>query len=340
MVEHWPALMLTESDQTVRADLVNINDEMLAERLPNGDVTILTEFSSFNYKDGMVIKGQGKLVRQYPHIPGIDLIGWVVDSAHDDIKKGDTVILTGWHVGERYWGGFAGRARVNGDWLVSITPAMRRSGLTAERAMIFGTAGFTAMLAVMALEQNNIAPESGPILVTGAGGGVGSCAVMLLNRLGYQVVAATGRAELGPWLRDMGASDIITREELLLPAKPLESERWAGMVDTVGGPILANALASMRYDGTVAACGLTAGVALHTTVIPFLLRGVRLIGIDSVMHAQRRRRNIWQRLAELIDPERMDRIVERAGLSDLPALADRILAGDLRGRYVINVRQT
>ncbi len=248
-------------------------------RLPQGDVTVRVAYSTLNYKDGMILQGQGRLVRQYPHVPGIDFAGTVEESSSPGFKPGDPVILTGWRVGELHWGGYAGRARVNSDWLVR-----RPQGLTAKQAMAIGTAGFTAMLALLALERHGLAPENGEVLVTGASGGVGGVAVALLSALGYRVVAATGRPELRDYLESLGAAELIDRTALSAkPTRPLDRERWAGAIDAVGGNTLATILTQLNYRAAVAACGLAGGSDLPASVIPFLLRGVRLLGVDSVM---------------------------------------------------------
>jgi acrylyl-CoA reductase (NADPH) len=286
-----------------------------------------------NYKDGMILRGLGRLVRQYPHIPGVDFAGTVEKSSHPAFQPGDPVLLTGWRVGEQYWGGHAQKARVKGEWLVPIP-----QGLTSRRAMAIGTAGFTAMLAVMALEDHGLRPDAGEVLVTGAAGGVGSVAVAVLAKLGYQVAASTGRADTHAYLKSLGATTIVPREELAEPSKrPLESERWAGCIDSVGSTTLARVLTQMRYRGAVAAVGLAGGPALETTVVPFLLRGVSLLGIDSVMCEMPRRRAAWARLVADLPVDKLDQITTVAGLADLPRLADEILKGRIRGRVVIDV---
>jgi len=307
--------------------------ELDEARLPEGDVTVAVEHSTLNYKDGLIIADKMALVRSFPHVPGIDFAGRVVDSAHPDWQPGDAVILTGWGVGERHWGGYAGRARVKGDWLVPL-PA----GWTTRQAMAIGTAGFTAMLAVIALEQHGLEPGAGEVLVTGAAGGVGSVAVALLAKLGHRVTASTGRAASHDYLRALGATGFIDRAELAAPsARPLESERFAGCIDAVGGTTLARVLSQMRYGCSVAAVGLAGGSKLETTVIPFLLRGVNLLGIDSVLHPAAPRRAAWQRLARDLEPALLDRMVQPARLEDLPRLADEILAGRVQGRVVVDL---
>ena len=269
------ALLLDQVDDKVNATLTDLEDD----RLPAGDVTVAVEYSTLNYKDGLVLNGLGRLVRTYPHVPGVDFAGTVLDSEHDAFKPGDRVVSTGWRVGEIHWGGYAEKARVKGDWLVPLP-----DGLTSRQAMALGTAGFTAMLAVMALEDHGVAPDRGEVLVTGAAGGVGSVAVALLARLGYQVAASTGRESTHDYLKDLGTGSLIGRDEIATPSgRPLDKERWAGCVDSVGGATLACVLPQIAYGGAVAAVGLAGGNKLETTVIPFLLRGINLLGIDSVM---------------------------------------------------------
>jgi acrylyl-CoA reductase (NADPH) len=328
--QNFSALVLDERDGVVTADIRRLS----AADLPAGDVTIRVQASSLNYKDGMVIKGLGRLVRRYPHIPGIDLAGMVETSDSPDFLPGDAVVLTGWRVGEAHWGGFAQKARVKSDWLVKLP-----SGLTVQRAMAIGTAGFTAMLAVMALEEHGLRPQTeGEVLVTGAAGGVGSVAVAVLARRGYRVAASTGRPAEHDYLRSLGATTIVERTELSAqPTRPLSTERWAGAVNAVGGTTLASILASLRYGASVAACGLAGGNEITTTVLPFLLRGVNLLGIDSVMCPKARRAEAWKRLADDLPMDKLDGMTHSAGLRDLPRLADDILAGRVRGRTVIDV---
>jgi acrylyl-CoA reductase (NADPH) len=326
----FKALLLEEADGKVSSSIQTLDES----RLPEGDVTIAVQYSTLNYKDGMILKGLGRLVRNYPHVPGVDFAGTVVESNNPAWKAGDEAILTGWRVGEMRWGGYAEKARVKGDWLVKL-PA----GLTAKRAMAIGTAGFTSMLCVMELEKNGISPASGDVLVTGAAGGVGSVAVAILAKLGYKVVASTGRvAEESDYLTKLGAGEIIDRTSIATPSgKPLDTERWAGCIDAVGGSTLATILPQMKYRGCVAACGLAGGTKLETTVIPFLLRGVRLIGVDSVMCPAETRREAWQRLARDLPSERLDAATRTVGLEELPALAGDILSGKVRGRVVVGI---
>lgn len=325
----FKALVLQETHGRVQAAV----EELSETQLPDGDVDIAVEYSSLNYKDGMILKGLGRLVHQYPHVPGIDLAGTVIESRHRSFHTGDRVVLTGWRVGERHWGGYAQKARVQGEWLLPLP-----ENLTTRRAMAIGTAGLAAMLAVMALEEHGLTPSAGEVLVTGATGGVGSLAVLMLAQRGYHVVAVTGRPELHGYLKSLGASEIIARAELAQPpSKPLESERWAGCIDAVGGAMLARALAQMRYGSSVAAVGLAGGNKLETTVLPFLLRGVNLLGIDSSQCPNARRRQIWAELARTLPAVKLDAITTVARLQELPRLADDILLGRVRGRVVVDV---
>ena len=323
------ALVLHEEGGKVvpRSEMV---DEAL---LPAGEVTVAVECSTLNYKDGLILQGLGRLVRAYPHIPGIDFAGTVERSESPEFGPGDPVILTGWRVGEAQWGGYAEKARVKASFLVR-----RPDGLTAHQAMAIGTAGFTVMLAVIALERHGMRPDSGDVLVTGAAGGVGSVAVSLLSRLGHRVVASTGRPELRSYLTELGAAELIDRATLAAkPPRPLDSERWAGAVDAVGGTTLATILTQLNYRASVAACGLAGGSDLPATVIPFLLRGVSLLGIDSVMCPREERIEAWQRLVRDLPLDRLERMTQSLPLSDLPELAPQILKGGVRGRIVIDV---
>lgn len=301
--------------------------------LPEGEVTVAVEYSTVNYKDGLCIGPGGGLVRNYPHIPGIDFAGTVEKSDDARYTPGDKVVLTGWRVGEAHWGGYAQKARVKADWLVPLP-----EGLDTRQAMAVGTAGFTAMLAVMALEDHGLQTGDGPVLVTGAAGGVGSVATALLAKLGYEVAGVTGRPETESYLRDLGASRIVPREELAETTKrPLEGETWAGCVDAVGGAMLARVLGQMRYGASVAAVGLAGGAALPATVIPFLLRGVNLLGIDSVMQPYENRLRAWERIARDLPMDKLEAMVQPATLSDLPGLGADILKGQVRGRVVVDV---
>lgn len=325
----FTALVLEEANGKVTAALQRLEDSLL----PAGDVTVRVSHSTLNYKDGLILNGLGRLVRKYPHVPGVDFAGTVERSDHPEWKPGDRVILTGWRVGEVQWGGYAERARVKGDWLVRMP-----DGLTPARAMAVGTAGFTAALAVMALERHGLEPGAGDVVVTGAAGGLGSIAVALLARRGYPVTASTGRAETQDYLREIGARTVIDRAELAQkPDRPLLSERWAGAVDSVGGATLANLLAGMRYRASVAACGLAGGSALETTVIPFIIRGVNLLGIDSVMAPMPERREAWGRIVRDLPMDLLDRMTTTVGLKDLPELGSRILKGEVQGRVVVEI---
>ncbi|MDE3122266.1 MAG: oxidoreductase [Paracoccaceae bacterium] len=307
--------------------------ELDESRLPEGDVTVAVDFSTLNYKDGLCLGPGGGLVRTYPHVPGIDFAGTVTDSADPRYAPGDKVVLTGWRVGEVHWGGYAQKARVKADWLVPLP-----QGLSTRAAMAVGTAGFTAMLAVMALEDHGLSPDKGEVLVTGAAGGVGSVAVALLAHLGYQVAAVTGRPETEAYLRGLGASRIVPRADLAETVKrPLETETWAGCVDAVGGAMLARVLGQMKYGASVAAVGLAGGSGLPATVIPFLLRGVNLLGIDSVMRPYADRVRAWGRIARDLPMDKLEAMVQPATLADLPALGAAILKGQVKGRVVVDV---
>jgi len=325
----FKALVLHEADGKVTARI-----ERLAESaLPPGEVTVAVEYSTLNYKDGMILNGLGRLVRKYPHVPGVDFAGTVLASESPEYKAGDKVVLTGWRVGEVQWGGYAGKARVKAGHLVPLP-----QGLTTKRAMAIGTAGFTSMLAVMALEDHGVTPDKGEVLVTGAAGGVGSVAVAILAKLGHRVTASTGRPEQHDFLRGLGATAFVDRAELAKPVtRPLDAERWAGAIDAVGSTTLATVLTQMKYGGSVAACGLAGGNDLPASVIPFLLRGVNLLGIDSVMCPAERRRAAWARLARDLPMEKLDALTETVPLDALPELGQRILNGGVRGRIVVDV---
>ena len=329
MADQFSALVLTEDDGKVSS----VVQDMGVDELPEGDVTVRVTYSGLNYKDGMVINGIGRLVRNYPHVPGIDFAGIVEDSDSDRYKPGDQVILTGWRVGEAHWGGFAGKARVDSNWLVPVP-----EGLTDKQAMAIGTAGFTSMLCIAALEDHGLTPDAGTVLVTGAAGGVGSIAISILAKRGYLVAASTGRAEQADYLKSLGASQIIDRAELSESSKrPLEAEKFAGTVDTVGGTTLARVLAQTAYGSSVAACGLAGGANLECTVLPFLLRGVNLLGIDSVMQPYDKRITVWQRLVEDLSMNSLDGLTEEISLSELPEAANDILKGQVRGRLVVKL---
>ncbi|MGB5871984.1 MAG: acryloyl-CoA reductase [Albidovulum sp.] len=304
------------------------------DRLPAGEVTVAVEYSTMNYKDGLCVGSGGGLVRNYPHVPGIDFAGTVEASDDARYKAGDKVVLTGWRVGEAYWGGYAEKARVKADWLVPLP-----SGLSTRSAMAVGTAGFTAMLAVMALEDHGLKPGQGPVLVTGAAGGVGSVATAILANLGYEVAGVTGRPETAEYLRSLGATQIVAREDLAETVKrPLEAETWAGCVDAVGGAMLARVLGQMKYGASVAAVGLAGGAGLPATVIPFLLRGVNLLGIDSVMRPYADRLRAWDRVARDLPMDKLEAMIRPAGLADLPDLGAAILKGNVQGRIVVDVK--
>lgn len=316
-------------DGTIQAGVEQLN----LDQLPEGNVTVAVEYSTVNYKDGLCLSSGGGLVRNYPHVPGIDFAGTVESSDDDRYKPGDKVVLTGWRVGEAWWGGYSQKARVKADWLVPL-PA----GLSTQDAMAVGTAGLTAMLSVIALEKHGLTPSDNPVLVTGAAGGVGSVATAILANLGYKVAGVTGRPETADYLTALGASEIIPREEINETVKrPLEGERWSGCIDAVGGAMLARVLGQIVYGGSVASVGLAGGASLPATVIPFLLRGVNLLGIDSVMRPYADRVEAWQRIAKDLPMDKLQGMVQSATLSDLPQLGSDILAGQVRGRIVVDV---
>jgi acrylyl-CoA reductase (NADPH) len=325
-IDTFDALVLEQRDGATRSAIQSLP----AAALPEGDVLVSVAYSDLNYKDGLAITGRGKVVRNFPMVPGIDFAGTVVESRSPAYKPGDPVVLTGWGVGERHWGGHAQLARVKADWLVPL-PA----GLTFKQAMGIGTAGFTAMLCVIALEERGSRPGEREVLVTGAAGGVGSVAIAILAKLGYQVVASTGKLDAHEYLKSIGASKVIDR--LAPPGKPLESERWGGAVDSVGGATLAALLPSMAYNSSVAAVGNAGGGELHTTVFPFILRGVGLLGVESVAVPPERRRGAWARLARDLPAEALDRMIQVAPLKDVPALSQEICEGRIRGRVVVDV---
>ncbi|MCP5304225.1 MAG: oxidoreductase [Chromatiaceae bacterium] len=328
MSEQFKALVLNEEDGKTISQIRRLS----TDDLPQGDVLLAVEYSSLNYKDGLAITGKGKIVRAWPMVPGIDLAGRVLESASADYAPGDPVVLTGWGVGEKYWGGYSQRQRVQSQWLVPLP-----QGLDTRSAMVIGTAGFTAMLCVMALEESGVAPGDGSVLVTGASGGVGSVAVALLSKLGYRVAAVSGKPEAADYLRNLGAQEILSREEMSVPPRPLEGQRWDGAIDTVGGVMLARVLAETRYNGCVAACGLAGGADLPTTVMPFILRNVTLRGVDSVQCPGPRRRTAWERLARDLPHGALDAMTRVAGLDALPGLAEQITEGAIRGRVLIDL---
>lgn len=316
----------TEAGQTVST--VDFPESELME----GDVVVRVTHSTVNYKDGLAITGKSPVVRRFPMIPGIDFAGVVTASENPDFKAGDEVVLNGWGVGETHLGGYAECARVKGDWLVPLA-----DGLSAAQAMAVGTAGYTSMLCVMALERHGVTPERGPVLVTGAAGGVGSIAVALLGKLGYEVVASTGRPEEGDWLKALGASEIIHRDELAAPGKPLQKERWGGVVDSVGSVPLANAIAQTKSGGAVAACGLAAGMDLPSSVAPFILRGVSLLGINSVTVPKPIRIEAWARIAKDLDREKLAAITKTISFEEIVPTAQAIVEGKVRGRVVVEI---
>jgi acrylyl-CoA reductase (NADPH) len=323
------ALVVSQGEGGVSAAV----ERLEAARLPDLPVQVAVEYTTINYKDGLVVTGGGGLVKTYPHVPGIDFAGTVLSSADARYQVGDRVVLTGWRVGELHWGGCAQRASVQGDWLVPL-PA----GLSTRQAMIIGTAGFTAMLALEALEAHGLTPSAGEVLVTGAAGGVGSIAIALLAKAGYHVVASTGRVSEEGYLRSLGATSVIDRSAFADPHKrPLEAERWAACIDSVGGNTLARVLTQMKYGGAVAAVGLAGGARLEHSVIPFLLRGVSLLGIDSVMCPTAKRVSAWARLARDLSPTLLEAMALPASLADVPHLAAEILKGQVRGRVLVDV---
>ncbi|WOP16600.1 MDR family oxidoreductase [Ottowia sp. SB7-C50] len=325
----FKALLLTKSDDgKTQAALTSLDDA----QLPPGEVLVQVSHSTLNYKDGLAITGKAPVVRTWPMVPGIDLAGTVIESSDARYRAGDAVLLNGWGVGETHWGGLAQKARVKADWLLPLP-----TGMTAERAMAIGTAGYTAMLCVMALQAQGVTPDRGPVLVTGANGGVGSIAIALLSRAGFTVHASTGRLDEEAHLKSLGAAEVIDRATLSAPGKPLQKERWAAAVDSVGSHTLANVCASLHYGGVAAACGLAQGMELPTTVAPFILRGVTLAGVDSVMAPYARRAEAWTRLAAELPAEVLAANTATITLEDAPAVAARLLAGQVRGRVVVDV---
>jgi acrylyl-CoA reductase (NADPH) len=324
----FKAIVIRKTDGGQTVGLSDFDENELME----GDVTFGVAWSTVNYKDGLAVTGKAPVVRRFPMIAGIDAAGTVLTSSHPEWKPGDKVILNGWGCGETHLGANAEKARVKGDWLVPL-PA----GLLMRDAMAIGTAGYTAMLAVMALERHGVRPDHGPVVVTGAAGGVGSVAIALLAKLGYQVAASTGRPQESNYLKSLGAAEIIPREELAGPIKPLAKERWAGGIDSVGSTTLANVLSMIRYGGAVAACGLAGGLDLPTTVAPFILRGVSLLGIDSVMCSQKRRREAWKRLDSDLDRGKLTEITSEIGLSEVVESGRQIVEGKVRGRLVVKI---
>jgi acrylyl-CoA reductase (NADPH) len=321
-------ILIEKDDQGYRATVQSIDDSIL----PEGDVTIDVSHSTLNYKDALAITGKSPVVRKFPMIPGIDLVGTVTHSDSDKFNIGDAVLLNGFGVGENHCGGLAQKARLKSEWLIPLPKAF-----SPQQAMAIGTAGYTAMLCVIALEKNGITPDKGEILVTGANGGVGSFSIAILAKLGYNVVASTGRVDQAKYLEKLGASEVIDRNTLSEPGRPLAKERWAGAIDSAGSHTLANVCASMKYGGVVAACGLAQGMDLPATVAPFILRGVTLAGIDSVMRPIEDRLEAWQRLADILDPAVFADISTDIGLSDVVAVAEDLISGKVRGRVVVNI---
>jgi len=327
-VATFKAIRIDKADKGTTAQLAQFDEAELME----GDVTVRVEWSTLNYKDGLALTGKAPVVRRFPMIAGIDFAGTVEASSHPQWKAGDKVVCTGWGMGETHLGAYAEKARVKGDWLVALP-----QGLSARDAMAIGTAGFTAMLSVLALEKHGLSPKSGPVVVTGAAGGVGSVATAVLSKLGYHVIASTGRAAEADYLKHLGAAEVIDRNELSAPAKPLAKERWAGGVDSVGSTTLANLLSMTKYGGAIAACGLAAGMDLPSSVAPFILRGVCLLGIDSVMCPLPPRKAAWQRLASDLDRTKLSEITQEISLDEVPGWGAKILAGQVRGRVVVKI---
>jgi len=327
-VATFKAIRIDKADKGTAAALTQFDEAELMD----GDVTVRVEWSTLNYKDGLALTGKAPVVRRFPMIAGIDFAGTVEASSHPQWKAGDKVVCTGWGMGETHLGAYAEKARVKGDWLVALP-----QGLSARDAMAIGTAGFTAMLSVLALEKHGLSPKSGPVVVTGAAGGVGSVATAVLSKLGYHVIASTGRASEADYLKEIGAAEIIDRNELSAAAKPLAKERWAGGVDSVGSTTLANLLSMTKYGGAIAACGLAAGMDLPSSVAPFILRGVCLLGIDSVMCPIEPRKAAWQRLASDLDRTKLSEITHEIPLDEVSEWGAKILAGQVRGRIVVKI---
>jgi acrylyl-CoA reductase (NADPH) len=324
----FAGILIEKDDQGYRSTIKQIDDSVL----PEGDVTIKVNYSTLNYKDGLAITGKGPVVRHFPMIPGIDLVGTVEESQTEKFKIGEQVLLNGFGVGETHCGGLAEKARLNSQWLIPLP-----KGFTPRQAMSIGTAGYTAMLCVIALEKHGITPDKGEILVTGANGGVGSFAISLLSTLGYTVVASTGRVDQADYLKKLGATEVIDRALLSEPGRPLAKERWAAAIDAAGSHTLANICASLKYGGVVAACGLAQGMDLTTTVMPFILRGITLAGIDSVMRSTKDRIEAWERLVEVLDTTVFEHIVKEISLNQVIETAEQLIAGKVRGRVVVKV---
>ncbi|PXF31424.1 alcohol dehydrogenase [Pokkaliibacter plantistimulans] len=326
----FKALLISKDEQGYRTELTQLDDQ----QLPAGDVTVAVDYSTLNYKDALAIAGTSPIVRSFPMVPGIDLVGTIENSHHADYKVGDKVLLNGWGVGESHWGGLAQKARLQGDWLIPLPTAF-----TAEQTMAIGTAGYTAMLCVLAIEKHGITPSMGSVLVTGANGGVGSFALSILSRLGYTVTVSTGRPQEAEYLKQLGAAEIIERSSLSEPGRPLAKERWVAAVDSVGSHTLANVCAATANEGIVAACGLAQGMDFPASVAPFILRGVTLRGINCVTRPKSDRIEAWQRLGELIDPQQLALITQTIGLAEAIPAARQLLDGQVRGRVVVDVNR-
>jgi acrylyl-CoA reductase (NADPH) len=326
----FQGILIEKDNDNYTAQVQSIDEA----QLPAGDVTIDVAYSTLNYKDGLAITGKGPVVRSFPMVPGIDLVGTVSHSDSDKFKAGDQVLLNGWGVGEKHWGGLAQKARLNSDWLIPLPEK-----LSAKQAMAIGTAGYTAMLCVIALERHGITPDKGDVLVTGANGGVGSFAITILAKLGYRVIASTGRPEEADYLKTLGAAEIITRDSLSAPGRPIGKERWAAAVDSVGSHTLANVCAGLNYGGVVAACGLAQGMDFPASVAPFILRGITLAGIDSVMRPVADRNEAWARLAEILSDDDFTAICTEVCLTDAVQAAHDLMAGKVRGRVIVDVQK-
>jgi acrylyl-CoA reductase (NADPH) len=330
MADKFRAILVSrDADKKQRVETVSLTEADLME----GDVTVKVDATTVNYKDGLAITGKSPVVRHWPMVPGVDLAGTVVKSQSPAFREGDQVLLNGYGVGETHWGAYAGMARLKSDWLIPLP-----RGLTAKQAMGVGTAGYTSMLSVMALERHGMKPQHGPAVVTGASGGVGSIAISLLSRLGWHVIASTGRMGEAGFLKGLGAAEVIDRAELSEPGKPLAKERWAAGIDSVGSHTLANLLAQTQYNGAIAACGLAQGYDLPATVMPFILRGVALLGVDSVMAARERRIEAWDRIASQLDHKKLDALTTTIGFDDIIAAANEIVAGKIRGRVIVDMQ--
>jgi len=326
----FKAILINKDDQGYRAQLSDVDESAL----PDGDVRVKVHYSTLNYKDGLAITGKGPIVRQFPMIPGIDLTGEVIESKSPEFKIGDLVILNGWGVGESHWGGLAQLARVKSEWLIPLPKAF-----TPKQSLAIGTAGYTAMLCIMALQRHGLKPSDGEILVTGAAGGVGSFAISLMHQLGFTVVASSGRPEEAPYLKSLGATEVIDRASLSQPGKPLAKERWAGVIDSVGSHTLANACAATKANGAVAACGLAQGMDFPATVAPFILRGITLYGINSVTQPKQQRIEAWDQLASLCKPDQLMTIAKEISLGESIQCAENLIEGKVRGRVIVDVNR-